>query len=319
MMIPKTTRPADDPRNGPVVLRRDLLANGYTSNSIQRLLSRGDLVRVRPGAYVSPDVWRALDEVGRFGLRGRAVQGQAKTTMALSHLSALAELGAPLWGFDLSDVHVTRTDGLWGRHEAGVHSHVGRICPADLATVNGVLVTNPARAALEACAVGPSEAAFCVLNDLLHRGMVTETDLRSQLVEMESWPGTVAGEVLLRLADARIESVGESRTFWLLYQQHVPKPVLQHEVKDSTGRVVGRLDFAWPELGVWLEFDGREKYEKHRRPGESVADAVVREKNREDLVRRITGWRCVRITWADLRDPARVAAIICLALFPARV
>ncbi|MBC9731689.1 type IV toxin-antitoxin system AbiEi family antitoxin domain-containing protein [Nocardioides marmotae] len=317
MMIPTKTRPADDPRNGPVLLRRDLLAHGYTSSAIQRLLCRGDLVRVRPGAYVGPDVWRALDEGGRFGLRGRAVLGQARTTMALSHVSALAELGAPLWGFDLRDVHVTRTDGTWGRHEAGVYSHVGRIAPADLATVNGVLVTNPARAAIESCAVGPSEAAFCALNDLLHRGLVTESDLRSQVVEMESWPGTLAGEVLLRLADARIESVGESRAFWLFYQHHVPKPVLQHEVKDGTGRVVARLDFAWPELGVWVEFDGRSKYEKHRRPGESIADAVVREKNREDLVRRLTGWRCIRITWSDLQDPARVADIVLAALFPA--
>jgi hypothetical protein len=187
----------------------------------------------------------------------------------------------------------------------------------DLVTVNEVLVTSPARAALESSALGPSESAFCVLNDLLHRKLVTEAELRSQLVEMETWPGKTAAEVLLRLADGRMESVGESRTFWLLYHQHIPKPVPQHEVKDSTGRLVAKLDFAWPELGVWVEFDGREKYEKYRRPGESVADAVVREKNREDLVRRLTGWQCIRLTWADLSDPRRVAAIIRAALYRA--
>jgi hypothetical protein len=37
---------------------------------------------------------------------------------------------------------------------------------------------------------------------------------------------------------------------------------------------------------------------------------VVREKAREDLVRRLTGWICVRITWADLNDPARIAAMV---------
>jgi hypothetical protein len=128
MMLPKTTRPVDDPRNGPIVFRRHLLEQGHTDRSIQRMLSRGDLVRVRPGAYVEPHVWKALDEEGRFCLRGRAVLGQAKTTTALSHTSALAEHAAPLWGFDLNDVHVTRTDGLWGgTTRASTRTRVG--CP----------------------------------------------------------------------------------------------------------------------------------------------------------------------------------------------
>jgi len=61
---------------------------------------------------------------------------------------------------------------------------------------------------------------------------------------------------------------------------------------------------------VWLEFDGREKYLRFRRDGETIADAVLREKRREERVRELTGWICVRITWADLADPRRVAARI---------
>ena len=67
-----------------------------------------------------------------------------------------------------------------------------------------------------------------------------------------------------------------------------------------------RLDFAWPELRVWVEIDGMSKYERWLRPGESVADAVLREKRREDRIREVTGWVCVRITWADLENPARL-------------
>ncbi|UMG91172.1 hypothetical protein [Nocardioides sp. TF02-7] len=58
---------------------------------------------------------------------------------------------------------------------------------------------------------------------------------------------------------------------------------------------------------MFLEFDGREKYLKHRRPGESIEDAVLREKRREDLICQLTGWRCIRITWADLERPGVVA------------
>ena len=50
--------------------------------------------------------------------------------------------------------------------------------------------------------------------------------------------------------------------------------------------------------------------------GERASDVVIREKRREELVCRLTGWRCIRITWADLDDPARLAALIREALFP---
>ena len=46
----------------------------------------------------------------------------------------------------------------------------------------------------------------------------------------------------------------------------MPEP--QYEIKDDRGVVIGRVDFAWPELGVFLEFDGKVKYEKLLKPGE---------------------------------------------------
>jgi hypothetical protein len=89
----------------------------------------------------------------------------------------------------------------------------------------------------------------------------------------------------------------------MFFRCGVPAPVPQYEVRDESGDLIARLDFAWPALGMWLEFDGREKYEKHRRADESVTDAVLREKQRESLIGELTGWRCIRITWADLERP----------------
>ncbi len=86
---------------------------------------------------------------------------------------------------------------------------------------------------------------------------------------------------------------------------------------DADGRVVARVDFAWPELKVFLEFDGRIKYEKLLREGERPSDVVIREKQREELVCRLTGWRCIRVTWDDLASPGRLAAKIRAVLFPA--
>ncbi len=87
-----------------------------------------------------------------------------------------------------------------------------------------------------------------------------------------------------------------------------------YEVFDSAGRLIARVDFAWPEFGVFLEFDGKEKYLKYLREGESVVDAVRREKKREEQICRATGWRCIRITWADLYTPEKTCAHIASVL-----
>jgi len=122
---------------------------------------------------------------------------------------------------------------------------------------------------------------------------------------------------LLRLADGRIESVGESRTLWCCFQQHLPMPEPQYKIRDRSGRVVARVDFAWPKYGVFLEFDGKVKYEKFLKEGERASDVVIREKRREELICRLTGWRCIRVTWADLDNRRKLAARIREYLYPA--
>ena len=116
----------------------------------------------------------------------------------------------------------------------------------------------------------------------------------------------------------RCESIGEARTLCLIYRQALPKPEVQYEIRDEWGRVVARVDFAWPELGVFLEFDGKVKYQELLKDGESPTDVVLREKKREELICRLTGWRCIRITWADLYRPEHTAADIRKVLFPGR-
>ena len=76
------------------------------------------------------------------------------------------------------------------------------------------------------------------------------------------------------------------------------------------------MDFAWPEYGIFLEFDGREKYLKYRRAGETIQDTILREKRREEMVCQITGWRCIRVTWADLERPGVLGIRLRNLLFP---
>lgn len=315
-------RPVPDPDDPliPVLLRPDLLELGYDDRTIRQEVRDGRLTRIRRGAYADATAWSALDEATQHALRARAVLRQANTELVLSHGSAVPEWAGPTWKIDLSEVQATRTDRRAGRREAGVRQHRGLLIPDDIVERRGVKVTAAARTLIDLSTVTPTEAALPVWDDFLHRKLTTieEIEKRYRVEDnehpMEHWANTLNTDLLIRIADGRRESVAESRTWFVCWRQQLPLPTPQVEIKDETGRVFARVDFAWPELGVWLEFDGKVKYTKHLRPGESVTDAVLREKRRESEIARLTGWRCIRIDWSDLEDPERLAALIAAEL-----
>jgi hypothetical protein len=308
MMLP---RQPDDPRIRAIRLRKELLGSGLDDRTIARLVADGILHRVRYGAYVDGAAWRECDDVGRHGLVARAVLRHANTEVVLSHESALGEWDVPIWDQALDEVHVTRVDQRTGRREAGVCQHLGALRPGDSVTHNGVLVTSPTRTALDCASQLDVEHGVVIAGDLLHRKLTTTEELAECAEYMERWPGSLKHRIVLRVADGRCESVGEHRTLYLCWKQGLPMPEPQYKIRDpTTGEILAIVDFAWPELGLFLEFDGKIKYQKLLKEGESPTDVVLREKRREELVCRLTGWRCIRIVWADLYRPERTAAAI---------
>jgi hypothetical protein len=301
-----------------VFLRRELIADGYDDRTIAHMVRSGSWHRVRHGAYIDQGRWAELDDLGRHGATCRAVVRQANSDVVLSHVSALPAVEAPIWGLDLSMVHVTRRDRRGGRREAGVNQHVGTLLAEDVVNAGGLEVTSATRTALDITSVTTVEAALVVVDYLLHRRLTTRRQLRARYASMTHWPNTLRTDLVLRLADGRSESVGETRSRELCRRQGLPAPTPQHPIRDHDGRIVAYVDLAWPEHGVFLEFDGRVKYEALLREGESPTDVVLREKRREEMICELTGWRCIRITWADLAYPERTAMRIRRLLFPVR-
>jgi hypothetical protein len=108
-------------------------------------------------------------------------------------------------------------------------------------------------------------------------------------------------------ADARSESVGESRSRVVLRRWGLAPSAVQFDVRSATGALVARTDFAWEDARLVGEFDGRVKYGRLLRPGQEPGDAVFAEKRREDAVRD-EEWHVVRWVWAELAEPHRLAA-----------
>lgn len=300
-------KPSPRDLDGVVRLRRDLLADGYTDQQIRGLVRSGVLHRVRRGAYVSRELWDDCSTEDRHRIQSRAVLRAGHPLMVLTHVSAVIERGAPVWNIPLEEVHTTRTDAKSSRREAGVVHHVGILSEGDVEVVNGVRLSSAARCVVEVSTIAELEAALVVANAMLNLGLISEEELIAAAYELRYWPETLSNHVMLHLVDKRMESVAETRTSYMCWAEHLPRPEPQVDVHDEDGYAFARVDFAWTEFGVFLEFDGRIKYEKFRREGESLEQFLMREKAREERICQLTGWVCIRITWADLERPTATA------------
>ena len=292
--------------DGGVILRREAMEMGYDDRAIAAKLRSGEWVRVRHGSYVESKSWKPLDAEDRHRVTARAVLKTAKSPAVLSHLTAAIEWGADVWDIDLSEVHITRRDRKCGRREAGVCQHRGKVDAEAIAVHDGVPLLGAARTVVDVTTQCDVEHGLVVTNSLLHSGVTNLEDCWDASRAMDGWPDTLTTRLVLQLADPRIESVGESRTCHFLWRHGLPRFEPQYQVRDANGRVIARLDFALPELGVFLEFDGQVKYD-NLPPGKTLAQVLREEREREKLICRLTGWVCIRISWKDLERPERLA------------
>ncbi len=299
-----------------VVLRRDLVASGVHDNAIARLVRIGILVRLRHGVYADARRWAESSKADQHRMLSRGVMRLYDGDVALSHVSAALAYGAPDHGLSLDEVHLTELSGAGERAQAKVRHHRGGCREDEVVLRAGHKITAPARTALDTAALVGRDAAVCVLDWFYQQQLTDPEELRRELRTRSVWSDHL--DLSLKLGYARVgsESVGESLARLAFLDAGLPEPVLQHEVRDDRGWLIGRVDFAWPEHRLIVEFDGREKYHSMRRDGESIEEMVLREKTREDRLREATGWTVIRITWADLHQPGRLLARLTRYLAP---
>ena len=271
--------------------------------------------RIRRGYYCYTDIWSGLDEVQQHRARCAAViDSLGSDVVALSHASGSAMHRIDLWNVDLTRVHVTRLDGGAGRLEGDVVHHEGLVTDDEVSTVDGLPVLEPVRCVLETASIIDAEAALCVLDRGLHLERFDREQLMRQFSLMAHWPRMRHLHVPVRMADEDAASIGESRGRWFFWVHGLPAPLLQYDVTDADGVLIGTTDWAWPELELLGEFDGRVKYGRLLRQGMEPGDVVFAEKQREDALRRATGFRMERFIWDDYQRPLVLAARLRRAL-----
>lgn len=285
-----------------VFTRAQALAAGHDDAHLRAMLRNGTWHRIRRGTYVDKAAYSAQDWVGRHRMLAHAVALHMGANVVVSHASSAVLHGLTNQDFDLSRLHVTRTDAGAGRVEPDIHHHIGELPAGDVVTVDDLTLVVPARAVFEVACTSSLEVSVAAADEALRAGLVTEQELRARVDGNRQWQGARNAGAVLALADGRSESIGESRTRLLLHELGLPTPELQHVVVDEARRFVARVDFFFPEHATILEFDGKVKYGAY---GTDPVSAVFQEKRREDRLREL-GFQVVRIVWSDLFRPAEL-------------
>ena len=268
--------------------------------SVRHDVRRGDLLPLCRGVYVPRDDL-PLDEQARHRLR---VLGSAtRSGYVVSHASAAVLHGLPVGWADLSEVHMTRMRHGGGRLEASRRVHAGVLDPEWCMVVDGVLVTTVARTVVDLAKIVPLYVAVGAADAAVHLRLCTMGGLRAALQSVRGHPYSRRSQLAVSLVDGRSESPGESRTRLVLNQARLPATELQISIHDELGRFVGRADGGYTEAGVLWEFDGKTKYGRLLKPGQSVLDVVLDEKERESGFTEL-GWITVRVVNRDFAEAA---------------
>ncbi|WP_116646204.1 DUF559 domain-containing protein [Microbacterium sp. Gd 4-13] len=267
---------------------------------------------------VSPDRLRASDLAAPFyGVRTgvgepsliercRARATRLPHFAAFSHTTAAGLHGLPLPPETTrqSDLHISVPRGARAPRGSGTIGHQVSCRRDDADRRHGVLCTTPARTFCDLAAVLRLGELVAVGDAVLHRRLATIADLAAAA---GAWPGRRGRprlDAALELLDGRAESPKESELRIVLHEAGLLLPEVNHVVRDGAGRFVARVDLAYPERKIAIEYEG----DYHR----------DRDQWRRDIARRrrleALGWTVLQVTQRDLQDPTGFLSDLSAAL-----
>lgn len=265
-------------RQGGVVTSAQALTF-LTRRGLESELKHGPLQKIWYGIYSDRELSAELQ------LRGLDLA--TGTTVAVCLGTAAAA-----YGFDTEepvDLHVLNPTGHQLRSADGlvVHRREG----APLSEVDGRPATAPAWTAIEVARSLRRPRALATLDAALRSGTCTRGALQRAALRQAGRRGIVAVRDLLPLADSRADSEMESESRLMMIDGGLPLPVLQYPIVDRDHRT-WRVDFAWPEQRLAVEYDG---VVWHEGP-----EAFAYERQRRAALQEV-GWVVIPIIADDVR------------------
>jgi hypothetical protein len=273
------------------------------------LLTRRMLVgptwrRLLPDVYIHADAYQADDH----RMWCDAVALRLPAGAAIGGLSAAYLHGVDLLPRD-SPVSVILPGSARARPHPRVAVTYADLATDDVTTFAALPLTTGARTAFDLGRRLPRTEAMVALDALLHRKAVRPSALAGYLDGHPRWPGAAQLRDLLAIAEPRTESPIQTRLRLILLDAGLPPLTAQHAVRTTDGRLVGRVDLAYPQWQIAIEYEG----DHHRE----------RATFRRDIARlnalRATGWLALRFTADDVRQhPGQIVTHVTAAIHERR-
>jgi hypothetical protein len=193
------------------------------------------------------------------------------------------------------------------RATAGVRIWEERIEEDEIAVVEGMRLTTPARTALDLARRLPSGRAVAAVDALVQATELKLADVDLLVDRYRGRRGMKAARAALALVDGGSQSPKETWLRLLLISAGFPPPRTQIAVRNEWGWAEAYLDMGWEDIMVAAEYDGdqhrsdRRQYVKDIRRSEKVAwrygwhvVRVVAEDHPSDVIRRVAAARAFR-------------------------
>lgn len=245
-----------------------------------RLMSRHEL-RSR---YVAlhRDVYLPKDAELTAMLRAKACWLRSRRRGILAGFSASAVHGAR-WIDPSRPAEIIDTNR---RPASGVHVWEERIEPDEIAVVNHMRVTTPARTALDLARRHPRAIAVAAIDALVQATELKMADVEVLADRYRSRHGVRAARAVLELIDGGAQSPKETWLRLLLIDAGFPRPQTQIVVRNEWGWAEAYLDLGWEDIKVAVEYDG----DHHR----SLRSQYAKDIARHEMLERY-GWIVVRV------------------------
>jgi len=288
-----------------------LARRGVDRSAQSRLVARGELVRVSPGAYVEARSWDALGDRDRFVVAARGVVATRPGQLLVSHRSAAVLHGLPVVGGLPRRLDALRADVSGGRSETSVQSHRSRV-PCGVVEIGDFCVTPLERTLVDVALAHPLVVSVPMLDHALAHESTTIAAVEAELDPRRRHPGARRAAAALGLAtpasQSPLESLVQVRCFeggWERPEQQVRLPLLsgRRAVVDCLWRTTTRT----PGPGLIVEADGR--YEYGPLAGPMTGEEHWKEKLREDDLRE-QGYDFRRPTWDRAWNRAQFEAMM---------
>jgi hypothetical protein len=180
---------------------------------------------------------------------------------------------------------------LWPnrRPPKGIHAWSDRVANDELEVIRGILVTTPARTALDIACRYPLGTAVAAIDALARATQLKMADVELLADRYKGRRGIRNARTVLDLVDPGAESPRETWLRLLVIRAGFPRPQTQIPVYDEYGVLVAVLDMGWEGIKLALDYEG----DHHRNPVRFNKDI-----RRHDDVTEL-GWTDIRVTSRD--------------------